>query len=266
MEILNNYTLGVSLMVLDINKLVKKHRLTKTEESILLFIIENTNQAKKMGVRGIAKEHYTSTTTVMNLAKKLGYSGFLDMYYNLSFILRNQKNNSSSDDSKFYDLESEDALALVDQNSINNFVDLLIENKNEVIYATGRGFSAIAMNYIARKLLVLGFKCIFSDAYESYDVNSANGKLLLVGSKSGETEEVVKNCKSARNCGMKVASFTGESDHRVGRLSDINFKIHDAHPFDDRNKLGNSFFPNLLMLFEFLIGCYLERVSSEKHE
>lgn len=46
-------------------------------------------------------------------------------------------------------------------------------------------------------------------------------------------------------------------------MSDINFKIYDMHTIDDRNKLSNSFYPNALMLFEFLIGKYLERIKDD---
>lgn len=57
-------------MKLDISKIVDKYHLSKVEESILIYIINNIDHVKEIGVRGVAKEHYTSTTTIVNLAKK----------------------------------------------------------------------------------------------------------------------------------------------------------------------------------------------------
>ncbi len=57
-------------MNLDISKIVDKYHLSKVEENILIYIINNIDHVKEIGVRGVAKEHYTSTTTIVNLAKK----------------------------------------------------------------------------------------------------------------------------------------------------------------------------------------------------
>lgn len=78
-------------MKLDIYKLVDKYNLNPLEQDILLFILQNIDHVEELGVRGVAKVNYTSATTVINLSKKLGYAGFLDMYYNFKFILTNKK-------------------------------------------------------------------------------------------------------------------------------------------------------------------------------
>jgi DNA-binding MurR/RpiR family transcriptional regulator len=249
-------------MDLDISKIVDKYHLSKTEENILIYIINNIENIKEIGVRGIAKEHYTSTTVVMNLAKKLGYSGFLDMYYNLNFRLKDKKSNFSGEkDNKYYGVDLEQLLSLIEYKKISDFLDLLLENKNQIIYTCGQGFSAPITQYITRKLLVLGFNCIFSELYESYDVNAIKAKLFIAISKSGETDFLVKVSQSARKNGIKIVSITGDSENTLAKISDINFKLYDRHPMDDRNKLDSSFYPNILMLFEYLIGEYLEKIK-----
>lgn len=246
----------------DISKLVDKYQLSKTEENILIFIIKNIKNVKKIGVRGIAKENYTSTTTVVNLAKKLGYSGFLDMYYNLNFMMNDKKSYFLKEkNKKYYGVDIDELLKLVDYESVNEFINLLIENKSRVIYTLGQGFSNSIAEYITRKLIVLGFNCIFSDSYESYDVNPVNAKLLITVSKSGETDYLIKLSELAKKNGIQIVSFTGETENRLARMSDINFKIYDMYAMDDRNKMSNSFYPNVLMLFEFIIGEYLSRCN-----
>lgn len=246
-------------MNLDISKMVDKYKLTQIEENILTYIINNIENVKKIGVRGIAREHYTSTTTIVNLAKKIGYAGFLDMYYNLSFLLKNKKIYfEGEENNKYHGVNMKELLSVIEQKNIDDFINLLIENKNETIYTSGLGFSYPIAQYLTRKLLVLGFNCIYSDVYESYDVNPVKAKLFINISKSGETGFLLKASEFAKKSGIKIVSFTGEAENTLGKMADINFKIYDMHTIDDRNKLSNSFYPNILMLFEFLIGEYLE--------
>lgn len=246
----------------DISKISNKNHLTKIEENILAYIIKNIDNVKEIGVRGIAKEHYTSTTTIMNLSKKLGYAGFLDMYYNLYFTLKNKKNYHNRElPSKYFGANMDEILSLIDNYNIEEFVDILIKNRNETIYTCGLGFSQFIAQYITRKLLVIGFNCIFSEAYDSYDVNSIRAKLFINISKSGETDFLIHACESAKKNNIKIISFTGESENTLAKLSDVNFRIYDMHSIDDRNKLPNSFYANVMMLFEFLLDKYLERIN-----
>lgn len=251
----------------DINKIVSKNHLTKIEEKILIYIIDNIEIVKKIGVRGIAKKHYTSTSTIMNLSKKLGYSGFLDMYYNLFFTLK-EKNTTdlNSKNSKYFGVNVNELLSLINYNDITKFIDLLTENKHEIIYTCGQGFSIPIIEYITKKLIVSGFKCILSDAYENYDVNSLNAKIIIAVSKSGETDFVVTAAKLAQKNEIKIVSFTGQTNNTLASLSYINFKIHDMHVMDDRNKLANSFYPNVLMLFELFLSQYLKIETTKTQE
>ncbi len=61
---------------MDISKFIQNKGLTEIEIEVLNYMIDNINDINKMGVRGVAKNNFTSTSTIMRLAKKLGYSGF----------------------------------------------------------------------------------------------------------------------------------------------------------------------------------------------
>ena len=64
-------------------KLVQDKNLTDTEQQVLEYIVGNLDTALSQGVRAIAHANYTSTSTIMRLAKKMGYGGFVDMCYRL---------------------------------------------------------------------------------------------------------------------------------------------------------------------------------------
>lgn len=56
--------------MVDLSKLTAGKNLTEVEDSVLRYIIEHMDSMLKMGVRGVAKENYTSTSTIMRLTKK----------------------------------------------------------------------------------------------------------------------------------------------------------------------------------------------------
>ena len=69
--------------VADVTKAIKNGSLTALEGTILADIEAQIHQGKKVGIREMAARNFTSTTTIIRLAKKLGYQGFTDMYYAL---------------------------------------------------------------------------------------------------------------------------------------------------------------------------------------
>ena len=70
--------------------------LLNQEELALKYIVNNFEKSLEIGVRGVAKNCFASTSVVMNLAKKLGYKGFVDMVYRLEFSIKNSLSNSNS--------------------------------------------------------------------------------------------------------------------------------------------------------------------------
>ena len=68
---------------MNLTKLTQGKNLTENERMVLDYLMENLDTALSQGVRAIARNNYTSTSTIMRLAKKLGYSGFVDMCDNL---------------------------------------------------------------------------------------------------------------------------------------------------------------------------------------
>ena len=68
-------------MEIDIEKLTCGIQLTDIERNVLEYLLTHLDQALKLGVRGVARENFTSTSTVMRLSRKLGYNGFIEMYY-----------------------------------------------------------------------------------------------------------------------------------------------------------------------------------------
>lgn len=254
---------------MDLSKLIENKNLTETEINVLNYIIDNINEVNKLGVRGVAKENFTSTSTIMRLAKKLGYSGFLEMQYNLASIKRNGISDNLNESDFVNSLNMDSLLKENSTQAINSFVDLLFQDDNKFIFIYANGFSGIIAEYINKKLLVMGKRCIFSNGTDSIGVFENNLDYIssiIVVSKSGETPMVLNKAITAKDYGIKVVSFTNERENSISKLADISFKIEDANKLDDRNLMPNTFFPKVLVLVELLVYEYYKRKKSIKNE
>ena len=70
-----------------LEKLIQDKGLTGTEAAVLEYIVANLDHVLRDGVRGVARANFTSTSTIMRLAKKMGYGGFVDMCYKLRSLV-----------------------------------------------------------------------------------------------------------------------------------------------------------------------------------
>lgn len=250
--------------MVDLNKLVAGRNLNDIERTLLYYIVEHIDDVLKMGVRGIAKNNYISTSTIMRLTKKLGYDGFVDMYYKLVPMIKNNAVNNK-DNSRFLDsFNSNSILKYNTYDQMKEFAKELYKKKDKFIFIYATGFSSILAEYLSKKLLVLGIKCIFSNGMDSIGVfenNLVDMDMLIIVSKSGETRKVLERARTAKENGIFVVSFTGESDNQICNCADIRFRIEDSNKLDDRNMMANTFFPNVMLLMELLIYEYNKYMS-----
>lgn len=247
---------------MNLDKLTAGKNLTDLEETILEYIVENISEIQDMGVRAVAKETYTSPASVVRLSKKLGYSGFTDMYYTLLPLVKKEKFEGSVMENTILDNDFSSLASNLSGENMKDFNDKIFLKSPQYIFIYATGFSNIIAEYIYKKLLVLGRKAIVASGSDSggiFENNLDDIGCILVVSKSGETEQVYSKLQKAAEAGIFTISFTQDSDNRIANLSDLNIPIKDTHQLDDRNVLPNSFFPSVLLSFEFLLENYLNQ-------
>jgi DNA-binding MurR/RpiR family transcriptional regulator len=253
--------------MIDISKIIQGKNLTEIEVQIVQYIITNIDTVLQMGVRKIAKENFTSPATVIRLSKKLGYAGFVDMYYQLLPLVKKAVLPQSGASGDFLKISEKDFLDYNSMEDVQTFIHNVLNLRQSYIFIYATGFSAIAAEYLYKKLLVLGRKTIFASGTDSIGVFENNlediGALVVI-SKSGETQQVIDKLQAAKEHRIFTVSFTKETDNRIAELSDLNFKIIDHNKLDDRNMLPNSFFPGLMLMFEFIVKRYVETLITKK--
>ncbi|UJL45680.1 MurR/RpiR family transcriptional regulator [Virgibacillus sp. NKC19-16] len=251
--------------MIDISKFIQGKNLTDLDIQVFTYIIDNIDNVLQQGVRQIAENNYTSAATVIRLSKKLGYTGFIDMYYNILPLVKTAENQQQTEVVEdFLEMTPQDFFKYNTLEDIEQFIQTVLHLHQNYIFIYATGFSGIAAEYLYKKLLVLGKKTVHASGTDSVGVFENNIEdigVLVVISKSGETQQVIDKLNAAKEHKISTVSFTKETTNRVADLSDLNFKIIDNSKLDDRNMLPNIFFPRLLMVFEFIMKTYLERIK-----
>ncbi|WP_449536868.1 MurR/RpiR family transcriptional regulator [Ferdinandcohnia sp. Marseille-Q9671] len=255
--------------MIDISKIIQGKNLSDIDVQLVQYIVANIDTVLQMGVRKIAKENFTSPATVIRLSKKLGYAGFVDMYYQLLPLVKKADISENALSEDFFEINQRDYMEHNSMEDIETFIQKVLNLQQSYIFIYATGFSAIAAEYLYKKLLVLGRKTIFASGTDSIGVfenNLEDISALVVISKSGETQVVVDKLLAAKEHHIFTVSFTKETNNRIAELSDLNFKIIDHNKLDDRNMLPNSFFPRLTLMFEFIVKQYVESFLIKKEK
>lgn len=240
-------------MKFDIYKMVEKYKLTETETQVLRYILENYEDVPNMAVRDVANVNYTSPATIIKMSKKMGYTGYTDMVYRLNFLIKNRiKNRSLTSTLTSF-------ISQIPGELLERCEKLIHDSKDGLILISATGFSAPLAEYMERKLLVKGFRCIKTNSYAVYDQNKLRADLVIVVSRSGETESIVKVVDYAYENGVSIISFTGEQANHISRISTVNIPVLDDEVLDDRNIQANYFYARIMILFEYLMNQVLEK-------
>lgn len=240
---------------MELKKLIHGKKLTEAEQQVLSYILEHLDSALSEGVREIARKNFTSTSTIMRLAHKMGYAGFVDMCYKLRSM--NQPHAEQLVESQDF-LDSFSLDSLLGYNSYDQLktcAQYIASPKGPLIFVYGTGFSGLVGNYLANKLTNMGRLCLFASGADSIGMfeNSLSGMgLFLCVSKSGETVLVRDKIKTARENGVPTVAITGERSNSVSQFADVWLRVEDHHKLDDQNVRPNTFFPQAMMLAELI--------------
>lgn len=238
-------------MFQDISKIVQKYRLTNSEEEVFSYIIKNIDTISEETIRSISKNCFCSTSVVINLAKKLKYKGYAEMVLKLKEELLGSDETLKNSNNFLYNFSN------FDENKKLEFTSLLTKHRKEAIYIVGSGFCEPIAKYIQDKLMLLRFHSFFTWHHENYRNPHTENPLLICISKSGETSYINELASFCQKNNYSIISFTNDKKNSLKEFSTLHFSVFDNAVLDENNSTSNSFYPNVLFLFEHLIGSYL---------
>ena len=231
---------------MDFKYLCEKYQLNDTEISILKYLQENISDLKKIGIRKVAKDNYTSTTTVYKLCKKLNFEGYSDMIYHFTY-------SSQIDDSETnIDIYTNTNKQI--DNNLEEFNSILKKYENKLIMFVSTGISQTIANYMNERLSVNGYRSIANAHLQLLSKNHKNEVLVFAISRSGETKSIIDILEQARNNDIEVISFVGNANSKIAKLSTLPIIIQGQDDFAKLKNPPNTFFSELLLIFECFIS------------
>ncbi|WP_282919994.1 MurR/RpiR family transcriptional regulator [Ignavigranum ruoffiae] len=242
---------------MDLKVITKNIPLNSNEKRILKYIINNIKEIEGKTLKELSKEVYSSPATIVRLSKKLGYTGYLDLYY---FIFHHCNRQDISNPNLQSDTMSPFSITEVDfsqdvKENIAAFHKLINDQPHIPIVICATGFSGNVSTYLYKKLLVKGVHVIYSGGEDSSGIIERNiDRLgLFIGiSKSGETTTIIDKTNLCHQHQIPTFVITGNQTSALYKLGKYTILVRDDAPYDSQNITYNNFFIRLLFLFELL--------------
>lgn len=235
---------------MDFEYLSSKYKLNAIEQCILRYLYHNIDDLKKIGIRKVAQDNFTSTSTIYKLCKKLNFEGYSDMIYNICYSCRENDTEPIAD---VYTNASKQVNA-----NLNDFSNILNKSKNKLIMLVSVGISQTIANYINERLAINGFRSISNAHMQLINHEHKDDVLLIVISNSGETGSLVEITKQAHDSGIEIISFCSNKNSSIAKLSSLPIIIQGRDQFSFLKNPPNTFYSELLLIFE----CFMSNFNA----
>lgn len=196
--------------------------LPPAERKVADFILANPDKAAHMVINEIAHHAGVSVPSVTRLARKLGYSGFMDFRVSLASGSSSIKRESilpivpEDTDSDLVNKlmighmnAIESTLKVLDADMLSELANVILEKKRIIWFGVG---SCLSLTFsISNALCKMGLDSIVIDSreiMESYASNLNEDCVAIFVSKTGKTNVTLSSLRAAKNAGAVTAFFT----------------------------------------------------------
>ncbi|GFP74470.1 MurR/RpiR family transcriptional regulator [Clostridium fungisolvens] len=226
------------------NKLESIDSLSKSEEILANYILNEKENIENLSTKDLANATYTSPSTVVRLSQKLGFSGwnelkekyieelqylnnhFSDVDPNFPFEAHDSFINVASKVAHLAANSIEDTLSLLKNDELKKAVDLL--NKAQMINVYGSSNSLLMAYDFKHKMLRINRHVeIMNLPGEQMVVasNSSPKNCAILISYSGENEEVLKIAEMLKNKNTPTIVLTSIGENTLRSFGDCAFSI-----------------------------------------
>ena len=219
---------------MNLTHLAEKFELNHLEKQIVAYMQEHIHDLKSIGIRQMAKDNYTSTSTIYKLCNKFGFDGYSDMIYHLT----STKDITIDFNQKYLEYKE-------------TFSSLLSKTQKIVVF--GLGFSASIAEYIHQRLTLLGYQSLCVVHMEMFNQTYQEDTLFIVISYSGQTPRLNEIVHTAADNHIPVISFIANIQSPVYKDSTLSILINHYDSFSHEINKPNLFYGETLIAFETLL-------------
>lgn len=215
-----------------------KFKTSKSDKQIIEYIRNSADKIIYMTISEVARESNTGEATVTRFAKKMGFAGFQDFKVTLAqevsikssnSIINNEINNNEDVLETSNKLLRNNISVLERTVSIMNTNDIyecseLIKNCKKA-YFMGVGYSGIVAQDSNYKFMRIGINSMYYQDTHTMIMMSAlasTDEVVVAISHSGETEEIIRSTKIAKDNGAKIIAITQNEKSTLAEIADIN--------------------------------------------
>lgn len=222
-----------------IHKLKKQEDFSSSEKEVANYILEHPKEIINMSIREIAKETYSSPTTILRLCRKIGMNGFQEFRIAFNTEMSSEIFNSEvNEDIPFYDEDSitsianniatinirgiQDTLSNFDFDLMNEIIKLF--RKGAYIDIYGDGSSLLSASEFRLKMLRLGINVHIEENFSNQCYQAVNSNIHHVAiliSHSGESLNVTKILKILKKQNTKCIAITSDKNSTIAKQSDF---------------------------------------------
>lgn len=227
-----------------IKETLETHKFSASEQAIVNFVLENPEKIENMTVQEIAQKTYTHPSTLIRIAKKLGYSGWSELksaylgewsYLKDHFMEIDANFPFTSSDGimtiakKIAALERatiEDTLSLIHHDELQLAKQLLLKAGHIKIFASNANSLvsqdfAMKMNRIQKNVSIS--KIFGESIYEAYNCPSDTCAILI--SYTGENSMPIQVTQALKELGIPTIAITGIGDNQLSKSCDCVLPI-----------------------------------------
>lgn len=220
---------------MEIEHLIEKYELNDLEKQIVSYMQEHLDTLKSIGIRQMAKDNYTSTSTIYKLCNKFGFNGYSDMIYHLTA----NKDTPHDFKDKYLDYKKE--------------FSALLSDKNKRIIVFGLGFSAPIAQYLQQRLILAGYQALCVVHMEMFAPIYNQNTIFIVISYSGQTPRLNEIVATACKNNIPIISFIANKESPIYQSSSLPILIGDYDSFFHNSNRSNFFFGETIIAFETLL-------------
>ena len=252
---------------------MKQTLFSNSERVIIDFILEKQDEIRDYSTSQIAKETFTSPSTLVRISKKLGFDGwiafkeafldevnylnyhFKDIDANFPFEKQDSIMNIAAKIVNLHIESAKDTLSLIEHDSLQQAVQLINKSEHIQIFAIGN------LNYIAQEF-VLRLRRIKKNAtiYPLQGVMSHDAAMMtnkdcaICISYSGETPMLLNIVHYLKENEVPIISLTSIGKNRLSSLSDIS--MHMTTREKSYKKIASySSMESITILLDVLYSC-----------
>ena len=244
-----------------IEQKIERARLSQSQQLIADYLLEKRSNIKDMTIKELAVATYTSTGTIIRLAKKLGYHGYEDfkadflkeVYYldthfknidpNFPFVKTDNIQKIASKVTLLAQETLSDTLALLEHDNLQKA--LRIMQKANQIHLAAISYSLLLGQIFKLDMLRIG---------KNVNICNTNDCIIII-SYSGEIHNLCSLARTLKGRSVPIIAITSLGDNELKKYDDVVLHISTREKLYSKIA-GYSNENSIKLILDILYSCY----------